>query len=146
VFCSRSEFEQKVAEKFFIETVQLFELEHLYGLPRLEEPAPGAPVPVLMLRATLLDRVARHLSNYAVYQVEAPAERVRAHLETRAERDGEQGSRFADFERELSLGRRFAQRVIDTSQGLELAVRTSLQYLEQDFGQCPRTEVVSCVE
>lgn len=134
VFCSPAEFAEREAAGFFLETVELFGLDHRYGLPRLVEPDTGGCVPVLMLRAPLLDRVPRHFSNYVVYQVEAPRERVQEHLDTRALKDGPQGSRLSDFERELELGRRFATRIIDTSRGLAASVDETLGYLQTDFG------------
>lgn len=134
VFCSEAEFRQREAEGYFMATTQPFGLEHCYGLPHLPPRTGSGRVPVLMLRASAMERVRRHFSDYVVYQVEAQDARVRDHLLQRALRDGKLGSRLDDFAHELTSGRRFANRIVDNAQSLAFTVQRVKAYLHEDFG------------
>jgi hypothetical protein len=70
-------------------------------------------------------------SNFLVYQVEAPAARVRAHLLERRMRDG--GADRAEFEREIALGRQLVHRIIDNGGYLEHTAATMANYIRMDF-------------
>lgn len=133
VFIDDNEFNAREQAGFFLETVQLFGLEARYGLPREALEDDGSSIRVLMLRAMLLQRLPQYFPAYIVYQVEAPRARVEAHLHARVERDGDIGSRLANFEDELQLGRRLAHRVVDNSAAPEAALTQLRNWLREDF-------------
>lgn len=135
VFVSQEQFLRCKQEKYFLETVQLFGLDCWYGLPHLPRHMGEGKIPVLMLRAMLLDRLASHIPNYIVYQVEAPYARVRAHLKQREHQDGSLGSRLESYFEEVDIGRRFASRIIDNSLSFDRTVALVREYLRQDFSQ-----------
>ncbi|MDP2226451.1 MAG: hypothetical protein Q8J78_03120, partial [Moraxellaceae bacterium] len=93
--------------------------------------------PVIMLRAMLLDRLAAHIPDYLVYQVEAPYTRVQATLKQREQHDGRLGARLEMYGKELEQGRRVANRIIDNSLPLERTVAKVRDYLRQDFAISP---------
>ncbi len=136
VFVDDDEFTARERAGFFLETVQLFGLEARYGLPR-EALENGGGIPVLMLRAMLLQRVVRYFPAHIVYQVEAQRTRVEAHLRARIERDGDIGSRLASFDEELAHGRRLAHRIVDNDRAPEDALAQLRDWLRQDFAHDP---------
>lgn len=133
VFCSEAEFNQRVSENFFMETVQPFGLPARYGLPHVSLRQHTERIPVLMARVSVMGLVQLHLSNYVVYQVEAPHERVRVHLQQRALQGGALGSRLDDFSQELALGRHYAHRIVDNAQSLSDTLKAVKRYLVEDF-------------
>jgi guanylate kinase len=137
VFCSETEFRRRVSENYFMETVRPFGLEHDYGLPHLSETRRSGSIPVLMLRAGVMGLVGAYLSDFIVYQVEAPYERVRDHLRLRESRDGELGNRLDDYAQELASGRRFANRIVDNSRPLADTLGVVKGYLQEDFATHP---------
>ena len=135
VFVDDDEFAARERDGFFLETVQLFGLEARYGLPREALEDDGKSIRALMLRAMLLERIARYFPAHLVYQVEAPRERVEAHLRARVARDGDIGSRLVNFQDELDLGRRLAHRIVDNSQTPERAQAQLRAWLREDFAR-----------
>ena len=135
VFCTEAEFEERMATHFFMETARPFGLDARYGLPHLSMVTRSGRIQVLMARASVMRLVPQHLENYVVYQVEAPFGRVREHLALRARRDGPQGSRLADFRRELTAGRRYARRIIDNTGPLHEVLKRVRNYLGEDFAE-----------
>lgn len=135
VFVDEEEFAARERDGFFLETVQLFGLEARYGLPRAVLDDDGKSIRTLMLRAMLLERIARYFPVHIVYQVEAPRERVEAHLRARMARDGDIGSRLANFEDELQSGRRLANRIIDNGDAPERAQAQLRAWLREDFAR-----------
>jgi guanylate kinase len=133
VFCSEQEFEQRRASGHFMETVRLFGLNVWYGLPHLDQVHCPGKIPTLLLRAPLLDRLARHVRDYRVYQVEAPFERVQAHLHVRENLDGSQGTRLQQYFDELKLGQRLAHRIVDNGQPLSASLSQFKRFLSEDF-------------
>lgn len=134
VFVDEDTFAAREREGLFLETVQLFGLEARYGLPR-EALDNDGQIRVLMLRSMLLQRLTPHIPRYVVYQVEAPRARVEAHLRARMERDGDIGSRLANFDEELQLGRRLAHRVIDNSAPPDQVQAQLREWLRVDFAR-----------
>jgi guanylate kinase len=137
VFCSEAEFRRRVSEDYFMETAQPFGLDAYYGLPHLSEPRRSGSIPVLMLRAGVMGLVEAQLSDYIVYQVEAPYERVRDHLQLRESRDGKLGNRLDNYAQELMSGRRFANRIVDNSRPLADTLNVVKGYLQEDFATHP---------
>jgi len=135
VFVDEDEFAARERDGFFLETVQLFGLDARYGLPREALEGDDDSIRVLMLRAMLLQRLPRYFPTHVVYQVEAPRARVEAHLRARLARDGDIGSRLANFEDELQLGRRLAHRVIDNSASPDQAQAQLRAWLREDFAR-----------
>lgn len=135
VFVDEDEFAARERDGFFLETVRLFGLEARYGLPRAVLDDDGRSIRALMLRAMLLERIARYFPVHIVYQVEAPRARVEAHLRARLERDGDIGSRLANFEDELHQGRRMANRIIDNSGPPERVQAQLRAWLREDFAR-----------
>lgn len=135
VFVSEVEFLRHQQENHFMETVQLFGLDCFYGMPHLPSETSGGKIPVLMLRAMLLDRVARHVPDYVVYQVEAPQERVKAHMVVREEKDGSIGRRLDSYASEIEVGRQYASRIIDNGMPFEFTVALVRRYLFEDFSR-----------
>lgn len=133
VFCSEAQFNARVSQNFFMETVTPFGLPARYGLPHVSLCPRAGRIAVFMARVSVMGLVQRHLSDYLVYQVEATRERASAHLRERAAQDCALGSRLDDFAQELTLGRCYAHRIIDNSQSLNDTLNTVRRYLAEDF-------------
>ena len=109
-FVSDEEFSAREADGFFLGTVQLFGLEHRYGLPR-PEPAEGRRVPTVVARAGVVPVIAAHLPEHVVWQVEAPAHRLAAVMKARRATTAEIDARLRGVTAEVEAGRALADRV-----------------------------------
>ncbi len=124
-FASKKEFKEKQADNFFLETVEMFNLPFIYGLPQLKE-STNNKVSLVMLRASLLPLFQKYYSNYFIYQIEDSLVNVKKRLAERQEKGENMGSRLADFEKEVELGRKVANRVF---------VNTKLSKLYEEIQQ-----------
>jgi guanylate kinase len=113
-FVSEVEFDRLERCAAFLGTARLFGLPYRYGLPAIRRPAPGR-VAAIMLRAALVPRLRALLGDLTVYQVEDAEGRVAERLLERSREGAELGSRLADFEAEVALGRSLAHRVFVNS-------------------------------
>ena len=113
-FVGAPEFERLERCGAFLGTVQLFGLPYRYGLPAIRRPSAGR-VATVMLRAALVPRLRALGADPIVYQVEDEQARVAARLRRRDDEGAELGSRLADFEAEVALGRSLAHRVFVNS-------------------------------
>lgn len=114
-FVDEAEFDELVTTDFFLEVVRLFDLPYRYGLPRLPLASElRAPIPAIMVRASLLPLVARHFPDHLVYQIEDTFEHARDRLQARRVLDQttglELGTRLEGYEGERLLGREVARR------------------------------------
>lgn len=125
-FVNDKEFSKKVKEGFFLEVVTLFGLPYRYGLPKIVASQPKH-IPTIMLRAKLIFLVPKHYSRYVIYQIEDEFERVKERL-GRKVRGNELGSRLVDYEPEISMGRKLANRVFynDTVDSLVSKIKKAL--------------------
>lgn len=103
-------FTAKKDEGYFLDTAQLFNLPHWYGLPKLEK-SQGSRVATVMLNADLLPLMDKHYSNYTIYQIEDELERAAERLQARQAAGHDMGSRLEDYKAEIVAGRMRAQRV-----------------------------------
>jgi guanylate kinase len=110
-FVSDAVFDDLDARGFFLDTVAPFGLRHRYGLPPVAASSRG-PIDLVMLRAPLVARFARFVPNHVVYQIESSPDCMRERLMERGCDPLELAARLIDNDRELSLGRRIADRVI----------------------------------
>jgi guanylate kinase len=127
-FVGEAEFGQLERAGFFLEAVEMFGFR--YGLPAPSAPRPGS-VPAIVVRAPLLELVAKHFPDHLVYQVESDLETVTRRLHSRGET--EIPTRLAGYVGELDLGRECACRIFDTG-GLPDDVVDDVKWaVEEDF-------------
>jgi guanylate kinase len=131
-FVSEGEFERLERCGAFLGTVRLFGLPFRYGLPPIHRPA-GGRVAAIMLRAALVPRLRELFADLTVYQVEDDRARVAERLQQRGREGAELGSRLADFEAEVALGRSMAQRVVVNADGPDMLVAALREALRLDF-------------
>jgi guanylate kinase len=111
-FVTDDAFDELAKAGYFIDTVEMFGFR--YGLPAIVAPR-GDTVPAIMVRAPLLDLVAKYFPEHVVYQIGSDLDTARARLEARGASRSEIEARLAGFEEELTLGRQRSTRQFDTS-------------------------------
>ncbi len=145
-FVDDTEFDELEATGYFLEVVILFGLPFRYGLP-VVEPAPGGPVPAIMVRAPLMNLVERHFPDHVAYQIESPRELARQRLMAREIDNSAVEARLRGHDDELLLGRTAADRVFlntssidDLASAVEGAIREDF-VLDTGKGRsaCPNT-------
>ena len=109
-FVSDEVFDDLVAHGYFVDTVTLFGLPHRYGLPPVAVSTSG-PIDAVMLRAPLVARFARLVPDHVVYQIESDPDQARERLLDRGCIGAELAGRLVDNNREITCGRRIADRI-----------------------------------
>jgi guanylate kinase len=132
IFISEEEFSRRSREGFFLEEVSMFGLPYKYGLPRVDFESVSA-IPVLLLRAPLVPLLQKHYSNYLIYQLEDSYTRISERLHERSEQGELQGERLAMYEKEIAMGRKVADRVIENRSNLDELTAKVEAYVLQDF-------------
>lgn len=135
-FVTDREFDALGRRGHFVETVRPFGLAYRYGLPAVRSPR-GAAVPLLMLRAPHIPVLRRHYDRASIYQVEDSRGRVAARLAARHREPAELGTRLADYEVEVALGRMEAGRVFVNERDVASLVAAVRQAIADDFGLVP---------
>jgi len=131
-FVSDETLDERKANGYFLEVVEMFGLPFRYALPHVESTKPKA-IPTVMLRAQLLPLLKKHYSNLVIYELEDVRERVTARLKERSEQGEALGSRLEDYDTEVTAGHKLANRVIVNSADLEEFVATLKQAVQEDF-------------
>lgn len=108
-FVSLSEFQEGEKAGLILVAKQMFSLPYWYGLPIIEKPDNGL-IPLIILRASLIDLFSKHYSNYLIYQIEDTLPRIRDRLSERKLFGEAIGSRLDDYENEIAIGRKMAKR------------------------------------
>ncbi len=130
VFVSEADFAAKKASHYFLETVTLFGLPYEYGLPPINF-KPGK-LTILMLRAPLISILEGHYPIHIIYQIEAAKELVQSRLRERAKEGHELGERLLQYEAELTLGRKLADRTFVNNSAASL-VKEIRATIHKDF-------------
>jgi len=130
-FVNTEEFSRLQGEGFFLEVVQPFGLPYRYGLPPLTQ---SEGVPTIMVRAPMMDLVAKHFPMHRTYQIECELARAHARLLERGEEESELGTRLAEFEAEARFGRLHADRIFLNDGSIEELVKQVRAALREDFG------------
>lgn len=126
-FVDDEEFDKRLEEGFFIESISLF--GYRYGMPRVEQPPPGV-IPTIMMRAPRLNLVDKHYPDRVVYQIEASHEDALERIRSKGGYpDGD--IRITGWNEERSLGAQLADRVIKAGPNV---IETIEQALQEDFG------------
>ncbi len=131
-FVSEKAFKKAEAEGTFLETVQMFDLPYWYGMP-VVDPAKATKIPLVVLRAALIDNFYKYYTHAVVYQIEDTVERVRQRLEARKIHGEALGSRLEHFQKEVTAGRALADRTFVNNGKPEELVQQIINALEHDF-------------
>jgi len=139
VFVDDVTFDDRERQGYFMATTSLFGLRYRYGLPHRRHWEDTGGVPVVMLRSMLMPEIVRHFEAFHVYQIEAPRERVAAHMRQRQQEEGDIGTRLELFSREIAAGRQIAQRCFDNDGSPRDTAEAIWRCLREDFSQheCP---------
>jgi guanylate kinase len=129
VFVDEAGFVQHETKGGFMATTQPFGLPYRYGLP-YPRPCDGT-VPAVILRASLLDELAKHCPNMVVIQIEADRSRVEAHLRDREAQGA--AKRQESHDQEVALGRRMADQIIANDGDIHEAVVKATALLRAAF-------------
>jgi guanylate kinase len=132
-FITEAECDALEARAFFLKCVRMFGLPYRYGLPPVQRPQPGR-VPLVMVRARLLPLLREYYEQCVVYQVEDLRDRVLERVGGRGANPHEVGSRLADFDAEIEMGRMSAKRVFTNSSDIESVTRQVRDAVRLDFG------------
>jgi guanylate kinase len=135
VFIDEAGFARHEAQGDFMAATQPFGLPYRYGLPH-PKPCDGT-VPAVILRASLLDELAKHCPHMVVIQIEADRSRVDAHLRDREAQGA--AKRQESHDQEVALGRGMADHVIANDGTLDEAVSKATVLLRAAFADvfCP---------
>lgn len=107
IFVSDEEFDNKIQKNEFLDVVKLFNLPYRYSIPVLKFNT--TKVNILMSRASLIQLLEKYYFGFKIYQIEGPITRAITSLEQRS--DPNHGSRLKDFNKEISDGRKLADRI-----------------------------------
>ena len=129
-FVTDETFDEWTKAGLFFDTVEMFGFR--YGIPTIVTPD-GDAVPAIMVRASLLDLVAKHFPDHVVYQVETDLDTARARLEARGATPSDIEARLAGFEDELTLGRERSDRRFDTTDPALDPLVAIRQAIAEDF-------------
>lgn len=132
VFVSEHEFRELQDRNFFLETVTLFNMPFVYGLPRVAHTHETA-VPTIILRSMILPLVYRHYNSVIVYQIEAPKTTAEERIRTRGGTDTDAQKRLAIYDQELQQGRKIADRIFVNDKNLHDLVKAVTRALREDF-------------
>jgi guanylate kinase len=132
MFIPESEFRKKEKQGLILETRQMFGLPYLYGLPVITKPKDDV-VPLIVLRASLIPLLAKHYSNYAIYQIEDSFSHVQQRLTARTIHGEDIGSRLDNFEEEIAQGNKLAKRTFINNESPEILVQKLKQAILKDF-------------
>lgn len=131
-FVSEDEFNRLEGCGAFLGTVRLFGLPYRYGLPPVRAAADGR-VAAIMVRAALVPRLRHLVPDVTVYEIEDERERVAERLHQRSREGAEMGSRLADYEAEVLLGRVLAQRIFVNCDGPAVLADVLARAIRLDF-------------
>lgn len=133
VFVSEEEFDCKDQAGFFIKTGQLFDLPYHFGLPTLATTT-SAHLSTIVLRAPLIVEFKAVFTNTRVYQIIAPESSVYERLSARADAGETLGTRRQEYEQEVALGTRLADRTFVNDGALTTLVDDIARKVADDFG------------
>ena len=111
-FVTARRFSQLQEEGFFLEVIEMFGFR--YGLPPVQPPV-DERIPVISVRAELLDLVSKHFPDHVVYQFESTLQTASERVEARQSPALDVERRLRAFDDEVALGRLLAHRRFDTS-------------------------------
>jgi guanylate kinase len=131
-FVSEPEFQKALNSGLLLETRRMFGLPYLYGLPKIEKPVLER-IPLIVLRASILDLFTRHYSNYIIYQVVDSKQKVGKRLNARKLHGEEIGLRLDNFEKEIELGNKMAKRTFINNSSPDKLVNQLTQAIKTDF-------------
>lgn len=132
IFVDKNEFEKLKKQDYFLETIKMFGLNFEYGLPKIKL-SKNTLIPTIMLRAPLIPILTKYYPNYYVYQIEDSLDNISKRLKERELAGEALGSRLSDYNTEIQLGRKLANRVF-TNNELSMVVMQIKKSLEVDFG------------
>lgn len=133
-FVTESEFQAAKTKGVFLHTLQMFDLPYWYGAPKIPKPQHNR-VPLIILRASLIDIFSQYYSNYIIYQIEDSLSRIKKRLAERGLQGEEMGSRLSDYNKEVALGRTLAQRTFINTGSTEALITKIEQAIAKDFAQ-----------
>ncbi len=131
-FVSDEEFGKLEDDGFFLEVALLFGSR--YGLPAIAAAENGA-IPAILVRAPLLDLVAKHFPDHVTYQIESSFDVIGSRLHSRQIPEPEMEERLRSYAGEVALGRRLCHRRIDTSLPLAQVADAVEDAIAEDFLQ-----------
>ena len=132
-YISKVMFDQKEKNGFFAhKPFALFNLPYRYAMPLVQVPRDNK-VPSFMGRVMIVPALNNIYPERIIYQVEAPYDFVSTRLKNRVKSGAPIGTRLEDYDKEVSDGRKIAQRVFindGTLNGLFNQVKVAI---ETDF-------------
>ncbi len=131
-FVTEAELKKAKAEGVLLATLQMFNLPYWYGAPKIAKPKQGL-VPLIILRASLIDTFSKYYTNYVIYQVEDTLPRIKERLLKRGLHGEDIGSRLDSYSEEVALGRNLAQRLFINGGSTEATVKKLEQAIMEDF-------------
>ena len=132
IFVSKQQFKLRKNRGFFLDTAKLFGLPFEYGLPVVTHTNKSA-IPVVVLRAMVLDLIKLHYSSVIIYQVESKKNLVRSRLISRCSSPVDTEHRMKLYDEEVELGRHHADRVFMNNDDIEQLKNEFIRALQQDF-------------
>jgi guanylate kinase len=131
-FVSENEFNNKQAEGYFLEVVEMFGLPYRYGVPKFKLSTRNK-ISLVMLRASLIPLLNKHYTNYTIYQIEDEIQKVRERLLARQKHGEDMGTRLEDYEKEVQAGKKLAKRTfVNNKSARQIAEQIGKAMLE-DF-------------
>lgn len=132
VFVEENEFNKLKKDNFFIETFTLFGLPYQFGLPRIKNPNDGA-IPAMVLRSYLVPVMAKHYPDHIIYAIEDDYIKVSGRLQARLARGELIGKRLEEFDQEIKIGRKLANKTFKNDSTIENLARRVQKATAIDF-------------
>jgi guanylate kinase len=133
MYVSPSVLDAQAAKGYFVHPpLTFFGLPYRYAMPRILRPAAGK-ISCVLARAHTVPLFRKYYSNLVIYQIEAPRDRVAQYLNVRSQTGSPLGTRLNDYEKEISIGRDYADRVFENHE-FETTLQQLIDEINDDFG------------
>ncbi len=132
VFISKQEFDERLANGFFLGTAELF--TNRFGMAPWPEVRNG--LLTVILRANLVDQFVQGagVEDVIIYQIQAPRERLAATLSERSLSTAEFNARLAEHDGETALGTMIADRIFNNDGSLKDLIDEIREAVIEDTG------------
>jgi len=131
IFVSTEEFNFQKSEGIFLEVVKLFDMPYLYGLPKVAKNS--SAVPTVMLRSMVIPLLSKYYIYPVIYHIESTRNLTLKRLNNRHKTEEEVNKRMAEYDQEVAIGRKIAQRIFINDDEFDKLYEQIKKSIRQDF-------------
>lgn len=132
IFITETEFQDLKNSGFFLETVQAFGQPYSYGQPKIYTEKPGQ-VPLLVLRAFVIDRLKKYYGNALIYQVVSDEKSRQLRMKSRGQNKYDIDSRQEIANDEIKLGTKLAIYSVENNGDISECIERLQKHIRNDL-------------